>query len=116
NKVIKDIGERKVYIQKPPAVFSLLRKVINIDTIKRGDFSEKFSVNSSCNTCGTCSKVCPVDNIKMVDKPVYGNACISCQACAQHCPQGAIRIKNEKGTKRYINENITTKEIIDANN
>jgi ferredoxin len=115
DKVIKDIGERKVYIQKPPVVLSLLLKIANADNIKRRNFSDKFSVNSSCNNCGICAKVCPVDNIKVLEKPVFGNACVSCHACVQHCPQEAIRIKNEKGTKRYVNENVTTKEIIDAN-
>jgi len=115
DKVIKDISECKVYIQKPPAVFSLLLKAANADNIKRGNFSDKFSVNSSCNNCGICAKVCPVDNIEMLEKPVFGNACVSCHACVQHCPKEAIRIKNEKGTKRYVNENVTTKEIIEAN-
>lgn len=28
---------------------------------------KKFKVNNSCNSCGLCTKICPVKNIKIVD-------------------------------------------------
>jgi len=51
-----------------------------------------FKALPSCNYCGTCRKICPMANIKMVDnKPVWGNNCATCLACFHWCPQNAIK-------------------------
>jgi ferredoxin len=53
---------------------------------------KSFRVDEKCNGCGICAKVCPVDNIKIVDKkPVWQNRCESCLACVNWCPQEAIQ-------------------------
>ncbi|HML86339.1 MAG TPA: (4Fe-4S)-binding protein, partial [Bacteroidales bacterium] len=65
---------------------------------------------------GICGKVCPVDNIEIAKKPSFKGNCQQCLACANHCPQKAIRLKTEKSKVRYINKNITLKEIITSNN
>ncbi|MGZ7070620.1 MAG: 4Fe-4S dicluster domain-containing protein, partial [Methanobacterium sp.] len=45
----------------------------------------------NCKGCSTCSKVCPVRNIKMVDdNPVWKHHCENCLACIKWCPQNAI--------------------------
>jgi ferredoxin len=50
-----------------------------------------YSVDENCKGCGTCSKVCPVNNIKMVDgRPVWQHHCENCLACIKWCPQKAI--------------------------
>lgn len=51
-----------------------------------------FQVNDNCNACGTCVRVCPVVNIKLVDdKPVWLHHCENCLACYHWCPQDAIQ-------------------------
>jgi flavodoxin/ferredoxin len=51
-----------------------------------------FSVDYRCNGCGTCVKVCPVKNIKMIDNtPVWLHHCENCLACYNWCPTKAIR-------------------------
>ena len=77
-----------------------------------------FSVGNDCNQCGTCVKVCPRNNITLDEhKPAYGGNCEFCLACINLCPQKAIRLKKESNPNaRYLNENVTLKEIITANN
>lgn len=66
-----------------------------------------FHVDEGCISCGVCSKVCPVENIRLVDgRPVWGEACIHCMACLHACPQKVIQYKKatqKKGRYRLIN-------------
>jgi|WetSurMetagenome_2_1015567.scaffolds.fasta_scaffold381633_2 ferredoxin/flavodoxin len=60
------------------------------DLIHLNDTS--FSVTERCNRCGICVKVCPVNNIEIVDKkPVWQHRCENCLACYNWCPTRAIR-------------------------
>ena len=53
-----------------------------------------FYVTDQCTGCATCSRVCPVGNIQMVDsKPQWLHHCEQCYACLQWCPREAIQYK-----------------------
>jgi uncharacterized Fe-S center protein len=43
-----------------------------------------------CTQCKTCEKVCPLNGIKVTDKPEF-NLCYGCSNCAYFCPAGAIK-------------------------
>jgi ferredoxin len=50
-----------------------------------------FRTNEKCTGCGTCARVCPVNNIEMVDgKPVWLHHCETCYGCYGWCPKNAI--------------------------
>jgi ferredoxin len=123
--IIQDVKNRKKFIKKDNfidkiAVFGLrkyhrgvLDKVVLVDPLV---FDQNFYIGETCNGCGICSKVCPVENIELIDKkPVYLGGCIRCMACASLCPNNAIRLKGEKSQARFRNQNVTVKEIINAN-
>lgn len=74
----------------------------------------KFFVDDTCNRCGICEKVCPVNNIKLSSrKPQWLHNCEFCFACIHHCPKKAIQIDSKSSSKsRYIHPEIKLKDIM----
>ena len=72
-----------------------------------------FHVESHCNGCGQCEKICPVQNIVLVDsRPTWQHHCEHCVACISWCPQGAIQYGAEtKKRRRYHNPGIKASEL-----
>ena len=73
-----------------------------------------FWSDEKCNSCGTCVKVCPVDNIELIDKlPIWLHKCEQCFACLQWCPKEAIQYgKNTVTRTRYHHPEIKLQDII----
>ncbi|WP_238881655.1 EFR1 family ferrodoxin [Clostridium sp. YIM B02551] len=82
------------------------QKVYNLD--------RDFSTDSNCISCGTCSKVCPANNIVMKDgKPEWQHKCEACLACMQWCPKQSIQYKEVTETRgRYHHPEISLKELL----
>ncbi len=74
----------------------------------------RFNVTDKCTGCGICQKLCPVGNIKQVDKKVtWGNNCTQCLACFHWCPQAAIEIGKKSGNiARYHHPAIKVNDLI----
>lgn len=106
-------GKGTEYIKKHTIIMNGMRLISR--KLFNNEFDKKFSVDNNCNGCKTCERVCPVDNIKVKNKPIFNNSCQQCMACIHNCPKRAIRVKKEKDKTRFINQNITLKEIIDSN-
>jgi len=113
-KIIKDVEEGKKYIKKHTIIMNGMRLIL--EKLYNNEFEKNFYVDNNCNGCKTCEKVCPVDNIKVENTPIFNNNCQQCMACIHNCPNRAISVKKEKNKTRFINQNITLKEIIDSNN
>ncbi|MBU0595106.1 EFR1 family ferrodoxin, partial [Candidatus Bipolaricaulota bacterium] len=63
-----------------------------MNMFKKGD--KDFSVSDACVSCGTCAKVCPRENVTLVnDRPTWRQNCEMCYACMLWCPQKAIALK-----------------------
>ncbi|MBN2436510.1 MAG: EFR1 family ferrodoxin [Spirochaetes bacterium] len=102
--------------------------------------SQQFNVTDSCNSCGICVKVCPSNNVRLLDnpdklnssskaagkaqkldcnttvlpdkKPVWGTECEVCLACINLCPQKAILYKNSHSERiRYCNPEVKVSDL-----
>lgn len=51
-----------------------------------------FHCTDDCTRCGLCSRICPLENIKLnSDKiPQWGNKCALCLRCYHSCPAHAV--------------------------
>lgn len=52
--------------------------------------AKPFHATDDCISCGLCEKYCPMHNVKVEGKPVWGDNCTSCLACYHICPRHAI--------------------------
>ena len=79
------------------------------------DIDNHFWVDDNCNLCGTCLKICPVDNVIINNKLIrWKNNCEKCLACIQWCPKEAIQFgKDTIKRTRYHHPNVTLPEMIE---
>jgi ferredoxin len=71
------------------------RKLSNTSSMRFSELiplaDRSFRTNENCTGCGICAKVCPVNNIEMVDgKPVWLHHCENCYGCYAWCPNNAV--------------------------
>ena len=69
--------------------------------------------DEKCNGCATCAKVCPVQNIKMIEnKPVWQHHCEMCLACAEWCPAKAIHHWSRADGVEYHHPDVNVSDMI----
>jgi ferredoxin len=72
-----------------------------------------FWVDQHCIGCGICTKVCPVQNILMVnERPQWQQHCENCMACYHWCPQDAIRGEIVEYEKRIQAPGVTLADML----
>lgn len=71
-------------------------------------FNEDFYSNGNCTGCGTCSKVCLSNKIRLVEGKsewMENVKCFYCHACINYCPENAVQIKSTRFLKSYTDKN-----------
>ncbi len=73
-----------------------------------------YTLDENCDGCGICARVCPVQNIEMIDeRPVWLHHCESCLACLVWCPVKAIHGGILTGkSERYHHPEVKLQEIL----
>jgi len=115
-RIVDDINNRRRRKAKTSLGTRALSAMVGIMMNSPEKKAQEYIVNSQCNKCGTCAKVCPATNIAVTDNVCFSANCEWCMACLHLCPQNALRLKNEKSDKRWRHPEVSLKEIIEANN
>lgn len=115
--ILADIKEQKRQEMPAGIITNIVTKMTEplFKRIVSGNTCDKFIVNDKCIKCGICAKVCPAGNITIKDCVEFNHKCEGCYACIHMCPQNAIHIEKEKSSGRWINPEVSLKEIINSN-
>lgn len=71
---------------------------------KTKNYSDKLRVDEDkCIACGKCEKLCPMNNIKIVDKKVV-QRCTMCYRCINNCPKQAMTLLGKKVVEQSVIE------------
>ena len=73
---------------------------------KTKNYSNKLRVDEDkCIGCGKCEKLCPMNNIKIVDKKVVqNNQCTMCYRCINNCPKQAMTLLGKNVVEQSVIE------------
>ena len=93
-RIVEDIrqGRRGVFDQGHWSYRWLVRRIYPLFIKHAVGADGKFRSDEKCTRCGLCAKLCPVDNIELVDgRPTWLGRCEQCYACFHWCPADAIQ-------------------------
>lgn len=73
---------------------------------KTKNYSNKLRVDEDkCIVCSKCEKLCPMNNIKIVDnKVVQNNQCTMCYRCINNCPKQAMTLLGKNVMEQSVIE------------
>jgi len=105
-----------IFLFKPTTI----RRLKQYYDLDNGSYAEmlpymdrSFHVTDKCEGCGTCARICPVENIELVDeRPEWLHNCEFCLACFHWCTQGAIESHELENTVRYHHPAVKIKDML----
>jgi ferredoxin len=72
-----------------------------------------FFVDSRCDGCAVCVRVCPVENVEIQEgRPVWQHRCEQCFACYEWCPREAIVARAGASKRRYNHPEVRLHDVI----
>ena len=73
---------------------------------KTKNYSNKLRVDEDkCTGCGKCEKLCPMNNIRVINKKaVQNNQCTMCYRCINNCPKQAMTLLGKTVTGQGVIE------------
>ena len=82
--------------------------------IMKGWKSLTFISDEKCDGCGICMRICPMDNIEIIDnRPSWSDHCVMCFACLQWCPKESIQAGSITiNMKRYHHPDVKISDIM----
>lgn len=88
--------------------------VYNFSAPRIPAMDKSFFADQKCDGCGICQRVCPVNNVQIVEgKPRWSHKCEQCLACLQWCPKEAIQAgKSTSKRKRYHHPEVSLRDIL----
>ncbi|MEI6101514.1 MAG: EFR1 family ferrodoxin, partial [Eubacteriales bacterium] len=97
-----------VLLRMIPTMFQLMRQVV-----LKGWKSLALKANENCVGCGICSKICPVNNIELIEeKPAWGDHCTGCLGCFHWCPNNAIQFGQIKlNVRKYHHPDVKISDM-----
>lgn len=119
DKISRIAASVRSHEEKPPEKGPLWQNLL-FSAIYRGSLNrvprmdKPFFADEKCTNCGICEKICPANNISLVDgKPLWQHRCEQCFSCLQWCPEEAIQYgKSTAKKKRYHHPEITLKDML----
>ncbi|MBU3174935.1 EFR1 family ferrodoxin [Clostridium estertheticum] len=113
-QIANDIKNNKIIkVKEQGKLFTTFINNYIITPNKINSLDKNFWTDEKCNSCGTCSKLCPANNIKMeAGNPKWQHQCESCLACLQWCPKQSIQYKKSTLKRdRYHHPEIKVHEL-----
>ena len=98
------IGEGKAFTRAEPKMWETVSTGMILKPYYKYFISARsFYTTDKCISCGRCTSVCPLGNIRIENsRPVWGDNCTHCMACIGVCPMEAIEYgKKSQGKNRY---------------
>jgi len=107
-------GERKKVERGPLWQNLLFSWIYQMSFRSVHKLDKNFWVDDKCNSCGICLKVCPANNIEMINEKIaWLHRCEQCLACLQWCPQEAIQYgKKTVKYQRYRHPEVILHDLL----